>query len=93
MRWVGIVFCVSGALTLLVALNPFSVIGLLQGAALAVIGYSLINAAMSFKKIAVTEGSDIENLMSAVKQLYNACTVQLWSIIVVFTVALLSLLF
>lgn len=93
MRIVGILFLISGVLTALLGLSPLNIVALLQGAALGVIGYSLINAAGSFKKIVDTEGNDIGNLMNAIQQLYNACAIQLWSIVALVLLTVVAVLF
>lgn len=80
MRIVSFLFLFSGALSALGSFKSFSISGLLQSAALLIIGYSLLTAASSFKKIVDTTGNDIANLMEAIKQLYVACSIQLYSI-------------
>lgn len=93
MKWVGILFIATGAITALSGFSPFSIISILQGAVYGVIGYSLINAASSFKKIVDTEGNDIGNLMNAIKQLYTACATQLWSIVGLVVLVILAVVF
>jgi hypothetical protein len=90
MRIVGILFLALGILYIISGFVPFNIVFILQGAAYGVIGYSLVNAATAFKKIVDTEGNDIGNLMYAVKQLYTACATQLYSIIAVVVLILLS---
>jgi hypothetical protein len=90
---VSILFMISGGITVLASLSPLSIIGILQGAALVVIGYSLFTASNSFKKIVETTGNDIANLMAALNQLYNACSIQLYSIAAVIVLAVLVSLF
>lgn len=89
MRIVGILFLVSGILTIVLSVSKLDLISIGYGAALAVIGYSLLTAATSFKQIVQTEGNDIANLMHALRMLYNACAIQLWALVAVFVLSII----
>ena len=86
---VAILFILSGVLSLVSSFGSMSIAGIVQGFALLVIGYSLFTASNSFKKIVETTGNDIANLMSAINQLYVACSIQLYSIAAVIVIIVL----
>ena len=86
---VGVLSILSGVITLATSFGTMSIIGMVQGFALLVIGYSLYTASNSFKKIVETTGNDISNLMNALDKLYLACSIQLYSIAAVIVIAVI----
>ncbi|HEY1813859.1 MAG TPA: hypothetical protein VGG74_16015 [Kofleriaceae bacterium] len=82
MRFVGIISIVFGVLTLIptfLALGSFAgMLELFEAIALMAIGGWLTGAASSFRDIVNTDGTDISNLMIALRKLRSAFTVQAW---------------
>lgn len=92
MRFVGIIFIAVGILISLVLIlskieylnfnSKFTIIGTIFSVFLMVTGILFWRAANAFLKIIKTQGSDIEILMDAVKDLYFAFDIQMYMILV-----------
>jgi hypothetical protein len=84
--FVGAAMMVPGAVLLIVPAYMFSVHGpsvpeglfVVLGILLMVMGVNLFGAAKHFKRIATTEGRDIENLMIAMDEVARVYAVQRW---------------
>lgn len=92
MRFVSVIFILVGVLSglalLLIKLemvnlsSRYNIIGTIFAVFLIVTGVLLWKAAASFMKIINTQGSDIEILMAALKDLYLAFDIQMYMIII-----------
>jgi hypothetical protein len=97
--FVGATMLVPGAVLLLgpaylfFTRGPSTAEGLLAvlGILLAVMGVNLFGAAQHFKRIATTEGHDIENLMRAMGEVARVYAVQRWLWIALGLVLILAL--
>ena len=97
--FVGAAMMVPGAVLVgvpayvLFARGPSAVEGLVAvlGVLLIVMGVNLLGAAQHFRRIATTEGRDIENLMTAMGELARVYAVQRWLWIAVALVLIVAL--
>jgi hypothetical protein len=82
MKLVGIISIVFGVLTLIPAFLSIASFGgmllLFEAIALLAIGGWLTGAARAFRDIVTTDGSDISNLMIALRKLRSVYTLQAW---------------
>jgi len=99
MRFVGLAILISGGILVSPAYRLFRPgayieLGLLVvlGVVLMVMGANLFGAANHFKRIATTEGSDISNLMVAMKELAAVYALQRWLWIAIAIAAIISLI-
>jgi hypothetical protein len=99
MKFVGLAILISGGLLFSPAYRLFRPgagayveLGLLAvlGVVLVVMGANLYGAANHFKRIATTEGSDISNLMVAMKELAAVYALQRWLWIAIVIAAIIS---
>lgn len=85
MRFVGYFLIAIGVLLILAGIINFRAGGfstIIQGIVQLIVGIWTAKAATSFQLIVKTQGSDIENLMSALGELRKLYTLQYWVFII-----------
>lgn len=83
MRFVGVLSVVFGVLQMILGLvnlkaGMAALVQLGEGLALAAVGGWVASAATSLREVVMTEGSDITNLMIALRKLRSAYRLQAW---------------
>lgn len=94
MRFVSYFLIALGVLLVLIGIVRIRAGGFgsaIQGVLQIVIGIWTKQAAASFQKVVATEGSDIQNLMGALRELRKLYTLQYWIFLITFILVAVSI--
>lgn len=75
------------------SLSPMDLVQLFTSTIFLVIGFSTIYAAVFLKNIVKTKGNDISNLMNALNNFYVAYSTQLFAVVVVLIMIIITVFF